>query len=251
MIRSTLTVARLGENLSFDEWKEVGVKIAKYASASSWWLGDWLAYGQAHHARRYRDAVAETGFEYQTLRNYAAVARRFAPARRRDDLSFQHHAEVCPLSDEDQDFWLDLSAECHWTRTELRRRLQTTRRGAVNVQRPLAVSLLIYPKRECRWREAARSNEIDLKTWIVQSLDEVASATLGHPPAESPRTSTRTRRNGRAAVSPTSGVSLGAAAVAPSATGPQQPRGAPSQSRRRDRSTKRSLPARGTGPTPV
>jgi hypothetical protein len=53
---------------------------------------------------------------YQTLRNYAVVARRLKLSRRRDNLSFQHHAEVCALGFEEQDRWLDLAAESPWRR---------------------------------------------------------------------------------------------------------------------------------------
>lgn len=62
------------------------------------------------YGRRCRGAIAVTGLDYQTLRNYAVVARRFDLSRRRDSLSCQHHAEVCALSDSEQDRWLDLAS---------------------------------------------------------------------------------------------------------------------------------------------
>ena len=42
--------------------------------------------------------------DYQTLRNYAWVARRFAMSRRRDTLSFGHHAEVPALPEPEQGY---------------------------------------------------------------------------------------------------------------------------------------------------
>jgi hypothetical protein len=42
----------------------------------------------------------------QNRLNYAWVARRFAMSRRRDTLSFGHHAEVAALPEPEQDFWL-------------------------------------------------------------------------------------------------------------------------------------------------
>src|SRR3954451_21175465 len=98
--------------------------MSTYASASAWWLGDWLIFGRMKYARRYKDAVAATGLDYLTLRNYAVVARRFEASRRRQTLSFQHHADLCAMSDEEQDRWLDLAAAGGWTRTELRRRVR-------------------------------------------------------------------------------------------------------------------------------
>ena len=58
-----------------------------------------------------------TGLDYQTLREYGVVARRFEWSRRRDNLSFQHHAEVCALTGAEQDRWLDLAAPNRWSRS--------------------------------------------------------------------------------------------------------------------------------------
>ena len=96
--------------LPFEAWSAIGARIARHSSATTWWLGDWLIYGQDKYGRRYKEAIAATGLDYQTLRNYAMVARRFEVSRRRDGLTFHHHAEVCALSDADQDRWLDAPA---------------------------------------------------------------------------------------------------------------------------------------------
>ena len=96
-----LVVPRMGlefpRQLPFEAWLVVGSQLAAAAS-SAWCLGDWLAYGQAACAGRYRDAVELTGLDYQTLRNYAWVAGRFELSRRRDTLSFGHHAGVALCS---------------------------------------------------------------------------------------------------------------------------------------------------------
>src|SRR5690242_15382937 len=94
-LRSTPTSVQFDPRLPFEDWRAVGVKIASYTNASMWWLGDWLAFGRYKYGPRYRQAIGATGLDYKTLRNYAVVARRFEPARRRANLSFQHHAEVC------------------------------------------------------------------------------------------------------------------------------------------------------------
>ena len=174
----SLTGMRLDPVMGFDAWTELGAKLGGYCNASCWWLGDWLAFGQARYGRRYRDAIAVTDLEYQTLRNYAVVARRFDLSRRRDNLSFQHHAEVCALCDQDQEFWLDLAADHHWSKAELRRR----RRGRVS-DGPSdaggsAIRMLLEPGREQQWREAAQRSECALEQWIVQALDDAAAAVL-------------------------------------------------------------------------
>jgi hypothetical protein len=118
----------LPPDLSLPRWQAIGVRIGAVAGTSAWWLADWAAYGEDRYgAARYREAVTSTGFTRQTLRNYAWVARRFQVSRRRDELSFAHHAEVASLAEAEQDSWLDRAARGGWSRTELRRRLRAER----------------------------------------------------------------------------------------------------------------------------
>jgi len=172
---STRTSMRCHELMPFEAWTALGAKLGMYANASVWWLGDWLAFGQGKYGRRYKDALAVTGLDYQTLRNYAVVARRFEPSRRRGDLTFQHHAEVCALADDEQGRWLDLAAEQRWSRNELRRRI---REAARRLPAPPDVRLVVRAdaERERRWREAAARSDCDLEHWIVGALDRAAGA---------------------------------------------------------------------------
>jgi len=158
--------------LPFDAWSAIGARIARHASATTWWLGDWLIYGQTKYGRRYREAIAATGLDYQTLRNYAMVARRFEVSRRQDGLSFQHHAKVCALSDADQDKWLDTACAQGWTRNELRRRLRSRRLLAAGSLRALRVE--VSGEREQRWREAANASGCSLEEWMTSVLDDAA-----------------------------------------------------------------------------
>jgi hypothetical protein len=89
--------------LTFSAWQQAGQQIHRLHDSSAWCLGDWLVYGQREYVSRYRTAIEAAGLDYQTLRNYAWVARSFDLGRRREKLSFQHHAEVASLSREEQD----------------------------------------------------------------------------------------------------------------------------------------------------
>ena len=71
---------------------------------AAWCLGDWLVFGEQAYAGRYRQAIERTSLDYQTLGNYAWVAKRFSLSRRRDELSFGHHSEVAALPEPEQDF---------------------------------------------------------------------------------------------------------------------------------------------------
>src|SRR5690349_19350253 len=74
-VRSTVTSAQFDPLLPFGTWRELGIKIARFVNSSPWWLGDWLLFGRYKYGRRYREAIEATGLDYQTLRNYAVVAR--------------------------------------------------------------------------------------------------------------------------------------------------------------------------------
>lgn len=173
-LQSTRTSVHFDPRTPYQLWAHVGAKIAVYANAAPWWLGDWLAFGRMKYGRRYRDAVATTGLDYQTLRNYAVVARRFEHSRRRDDLSFQHHAELCSLSDEAQDRWLEQAARHGWSRNELRRhvRLELRDRGT----EPSVLRFTVAAERSRRWRDAAALGRVSFDEWALHALDAAAAS---------------------------------------------------------------------------
>ncbi|HEY3869739.1 MAG TPA: LmbU family transcriptional regulator [Actinocrinis sp.] len=115
------------QNLSERSWERIGTSLRELTNSSAWWLADWLIFGEAAYGlRRYREAIERTGLDYQTLRNYAWVARRFEHHRRRDGLSFAHHAEVTCLSPPEQDYWLRRAEQQRWSRNELRRAVRAS-----------------------------------------------------------------------------------------------------------------------------
>ncbi|GIF04586.1 LmbU family transcriptional regulator [Actinoplanes siamensis] len=114
-------------NMSERAWEQIGTSLRELANSSAWWLADWLIYGEAAFGwRPYREAIERTGLDYQTLRNYAWVARRFEQERRRDSLSFAHHAELARLAPAEQDYWLRKAEQQKWSRNELRRSVRAS-----------------------------------------------------------------------------------------------------------------------------
>jgi hypothetical protein len=173
--RTTLTIP---QGMPIGAWRNLGRQIFVISDSSCWWLGDWLIYGQTAYPDRYKRAIAETSLDYQTLRNYAWVARRFAPHRRRERLSFQHHAEVTSLPEPEQDAWLARAEEHGWSRNELRRQIQ----GRREVDRPagevVQLQMNLIADQKQRWQAAAERAEKDLLGWIVTILDHAATTTL-------------------------------------------------------------------------
>lgn len=164
---------RLPEGLPIESWRQLGERIQGVADLSAWWIGDWLVYGQKHYVGRYRRAMEGTSLHYQTLRNYAWVARKFDPDRRRKDLTFQHHMEVAALTREEQDHWLDFAARLNWTRDELRRQIRASISPARDQPEilPVQLNLELDEIRLERWREAAKKSNQDLKDWITSIVD--------------------------------------------------------------------------------
>ncbi len=117
---------RIPRQLPFERWLAVGRKLSEIHTSSAWCPGDWLAHGEAAYGGRYRDAVEQTSLDYQALRNYAWVARQVPLSRRRDSLSFGHHAEVAALPQAEQDFWLRKAEELSWPVRQLRQEVRAS-----------------------------------------------------------------------------------------------------------------------------
>jgi hypothetical protein len=179
---------RLRAGLTYEEWLLAGRQISKISSASAWWLGDWLLYGERDYGKRYREALERTPFDYKTLRNYAWVARSIEMSRRRDKLSFQHHAEVAGLREAEQDLWLTRAETSGWSRNELRRRLAESRDGAPTNRQGRAAVLRIPmpPEREGRWRRAAEASHQSLPEWVAAAADQVARTLQAQAPPVGP-----------------------------------------------------------------
>jgi hypothetical protein len=75
-------------------WVAYGKRFARMGSASSWWIGDWMRYGNAQYGEKYGAASKATGYDRQTLMNMAYVSSRFSIERRRANVSWSCHAEL-------------------------------------------------------------------------------------------------------------------------------------------------------------
>lgn len=173
------------QDISEQSWERIGTGLRELANSSAWWLADWLIFGEAAYScRRYREAIDRTGLDYQTLRNYAWVARRFEHHRRRDDLSFAHHAEVARLSPPEQDYWLRKAVQHKWSRNELRRAVRASLAeqldktdapsGSTDERRQLT-QLPEPPGADERQRQVATLT-IELSTGQLDNYSKVAAA---------------------------------------------------------------------------
>lgn len=98
---------KLDENLTFDEWKGIGLQLQTMQGSIGFWIGDWLNFGEKHYGETYTQAVEATGAEVQTLMNYKWVAKTIETSRRRDKLSFSAHHEIASAPVEKQNELLE------------------------------------------------------------------------------------------------------------------------------------------------
>lgn len=164
---------QLPRQLPFDKWLSIGRDLAVTASSSAWCLGDWLNYGKSCFEGRYRSAIEQSSLEYKTLRNYAWVARRFALHRRRESLSFGHHAEIAALSEPEQEFWLRKAEALSWSRNDLRREVQVSLRERERQETDVASDCAMQPAPEGPAAERLDADRTGGTEERAQSLEEL------------------------------------------------------------------------------
>ncbi|MBP2048309.1 hypothetical protein J2Z21_001233 [Streptomyces griseochromogenes] len=166
--------------LAFEEWERAGRQLSGLLNSSSWWLGDWLVYGKDHYADRYERGIRAAGLQYQTLRNYAWVSRRFELHRRRPALSFQHHAELASLPLDEQEVWLDRAERMKWSTKQLRNAIRAQREPIPQQTDAVATtSRLAVPDNRLQWwHKAAAHAGTELGEWVTATLDAAADQVL-------------------------------------------------------------------------
>jgi hypothetical protein len=109
----------LPDELTLDEWEEVGTKLMTIDRGIQWALADWWAYG--HHRYGERAYIAKTfPYDFGSLMNLGSVARRVTPSFRNEAVSFTHHVVVAPLEPERQKQLLKMAARNKWSVSKLR-----------------------------------------------------------------------------------------------------------------------------------
>lgn len=122
-IQFTPTGLSLPADLSFEEWADYGERLFAMERGVMWAIGDWWRFGEHQYGER-ASAALDSRYSFQTFMNAGYVAGAVETSRRREVLSFSHHAEVAALPAEEQDYWLDQAESGEWSRNELRARIK-------------------------------------------------------------------------------------------------------------------------------
>jgi hypothetical protein len=113
--------------MAFESYEMLGAYLGRMNRSCSWWIGDWLVFGEGVYGEKFAQAVHATGLAEQTLLNRSSVCRNVARSMRRASLPFSVHAEVASLPAKEQKKWLDKAETHNWTRAELRAAMKATR----------------------------------------------------------------------------------------------------------------------------
>lgn len=110
-----------GITLDVERALELARSIGHVARSHQWWAGDLLVAAEAALGEdEWPQVEAELGVEPKTSINWAYVARNVERDRRREELTFSHHAEVARLSPAQQVAMLDSAVAGRWSVRELR-----------------------------------------------------------------------------------------------------------------------------------
>lgn len=132
---ASTTGLTLADGLDVEAWADIGGQLRRAVEGGLWMCGDWWIYGERVYGQRARAVAEGIGWTLQTCMNAGTVARAFAPSRRREVLSFSHHAEVAALDEHAQDEMLDQAEAEGWSRERLRAEV-AQRRRSVPARRP-------------------------------------------------------------------------------------------------------------------
>lgn len=114
----------LPPGLDYEAWEQIGTALQQMEKSVMWWIGDWLRYGERAYGESYTQAIETTGRSYQSCANAKYVAGRIEFSRRRENVSWSHHAEVAALEPAEQDVWLNTCEQDDISRNQLRQEVQ-------------------------------------------------------------------------------------------------------------------------------
>jgi hypothetical protein len=117
-VEVTAVGLRIKARLSYSQWSNLVGGLQRVHRSILWLIGDAIVWGEDHFSEEFSQAISEysRGAQY----NAAWVSRKIEISRRRETLSWSHHAEVAMLGRAEQDRFLQEAIDHHWGVHELR-----------------------------------------------------------------------------------------------------------------------------------
>jgi signal transduction histidine kinase len=108
-------------DLTYDQYRAIGVLLGRATAAIRWAVGDWLAFGEDHFGELAAEASEALGISPEGRMELARVARAIPRHRRRASLSWGHHRLVAArwIEPRRRDEVLDKAEQQGWNVREL------------------------------------------------------------------------------------------------------------------------------------
>lgn len=113
--------------MEYDRYESIGTFLGAMKRRSSWWVGDWINFGEGVYGERFAQALAATGLNEQTLLHYSFVCGQIPASRRQATVPFGAHALVARMEPREQNHWLKMGARKGWGERELRDAIRAKR----------------------------------------------------------------------------------------------------------------------------
>lgn len=121
MIESVATDWHIDPQITFDEWKQAGQKLALVDNTLQWHWGEWWNHGHKKWDRKAEEFIKTLPLKRSTLQVYGSVCNTVKPLTRVKDLPFKHHRLIAPIEDpKEQKKWLKRALDNHWPASQLR-----------------------------------------------------------------------------------------------------------------------------------
>jgi hypothetical protein len=169
------------EELAYDEWLRQGSRLGVAGRNAAWWIGDWVNYGTARYGSKYSLAARVTGYDRQTLMNMVYVASRFEISRRRENLSWSHHAELAAFEVDMQERWLDRARADRLSVRDLREALMSLKHSASSRIEAGAGDVETDANTLERASVGSRSRALELRSLSATSDSTVVCPNCGEP----------------------------------------------------------------------
>ena len=107
-----------------EAWQEIGRRLKIMGESNNWHIGDWLNYGEKVYGKTYLDAAKKLNFAVKSLQNIASVARNVKSTLRKEELTWNHHAQVAKFVPDEQRKYLNMAVEKNLSVRELKNEIR-------------------------------------------------------------------------------------------------------------------------------
>ena len=154
------------EDLTLEEWQEIGNTLRGIEHGRMFWIGDWINYGEARYGEKYSQALSHTDYALNTLQRAASVCKRIPYDMRRPGLAFEQHALIASLEEKQQKKAFELAEKNEETVVETRERVNTLKGKPPKTKKEFTEWITEWMKDEWQEDQPEGSVTMPLQTFI-------------------------------------------------------------------------------------